>query len=382
MIRSRTASWSWWWLASNCFRRRRRRISGARPLRRPTITVSRELSTSKVGCRRPSPLLYSAHTDVSRLSKDEHKRRFSRALLSWYDRHKRNLPWREENPDPYRVWVSEIMLQQTRVAVVVGYFERFIRRFPTIEDLALATEHDVLTMWSGLGYYRRARLLHKAARAVVAEHGGVLPGDSQSLRTLPGIGRYTANAIASIVFGEPVAVVDGNVERVLNRVYGRALPTSQHWHVAQRLVPAKRPGKFNQAMMELGATVCTPVSPLCGECPVKAFCSAKRPLRRDTREQRLRKRLSYALDQRNGLVKLVKRAATERLMPSMFELPASQPGIEAEFRLKHSITNTDYEIAVSRTRSRNGTYVPASDLHQLPLTGLTRKILRRAGLMS
>jgi A/G-specific adenine glycosylase len=160
------------------------------------------------------------------------------------------------------------------------------------------------------------------------------------------------------------------------------LPAKQHWHFAQGLVPAKRPGDFNQAMMELGATVCTPVTPVCGECPVNAFCSAKKPLRRKAQEQRLRKTLSYALDQRNGAVKLIKRTAAERLMPLMFELPASGPSSEVAFRVKHSITNTDYEVVVSKTRSQEGRYVPTADLSHLPLTGLARKILKRAGLMS
>jgi A/G-specific adenine glycosylase len=225
-------------------------------------------------------------------------------------------------------------------------------------------------------------MIHKAAKAVVAEHGGKLPGDSESLRTLPGIGRYTASAIASIAFKEPVAVVDGNVERVLDRVRGRALPAKEHWRLAQELIEPNRPGDFNQAMMELGATVCTPVTPLCSQCPVSDFCSAKKLLRPKAREQRLRKEVAYALDQRNGSVKLVKRAATERLMPSMFELPPCQANGKHEFHVKHSITNTDYEVAVSRRRSLKGTYVPTSDLDHLPLTGLTRKILKRAGLMS
>jgi A/G-specific adenine glycosylase len=274
------------------------------------------------------------------------------------------------------------MLQQTRVAVVVGYFKRFLNRFPTVRELASANENEVLTLWSGLGYYRRARMLYRAAKVVVAEHGGKLPGDSESLRKLPGIGRYTASAIASIAFNEPVAVVDGNVERVLERVHGRALPGKEHWRIAQELIPEKRPGDFNQAMMELGATVCTPATPYCGECPVRGFCSAKQALRREAQERRYRKEVSYVLDQKNGSVKLVKRSAHERLMPSMFELPEAKSGGEAEFRLKHSITHTDYDVLVRRAKSRRGRYVRTSELHELPLTGLTRKILRRTGLMS
>src|SRR5580704_14564302 len=188
------------------------------------------------------------------------RRRFQQRLLEWFDRYKRELPWRKDR-DPYRVWVSEVMLQQTRVAAVVDHYQRFLRRFPTTEKLASARESSVLAAWSGLGYYRRARMLHAAAKRIVKEHGGKFPGGAEDLRALPGIGRYTAAAIASIAFGQPVAVVDGNVERVLQRVHGKNMAGEELWRAAGELLSQQRSGDFNQAMMELGATVCLPRQP-------------------------------------------------------------------------------------------------------------------------
>ena len=200
---------------------------------------------------------------------------FHRELLGWYREHSRDLPWRGVR-NPYATWLSEIMLQQTRVATVIERYVEFLRRFPTLESLAEAKEEDVLALWSGLGYYRRAHMLHRAAQFVQREFGGKLPRTAHGLRTLPGVGEYTAAAIASIAFGESIAVVDGNVERVLLRILGLAEDRSgkaraRLMQVAQSLVPpaAKRkersnpPGDHNQAMMELGATVCLPRQPLC-----------------------------------------------------------------------------------------------------------------------
>jgi A/G-specific adenine glycosylase len=174
--------------------------------------------------------------------------------LAWYDAYRRELPWRKDG-DPYRVWVSEIMLQQTRVAAVIEKYAQFLALFPTVEHLAAASQPLVLAAWSGLGYYRRARALHEAARAVVAERGGRLPATAQEWRELPGVGRYTSAAIASIAFGEKLAVVDGNVERLAERLLGRRLASAEVWEFAQQVLSAQRPGDFNQAMMELGATV-------------------------------------------------------------------------------------------------------------------------------
>lgn len=205
---------------------------------------------------------------------------FAGALLEWYDKSARSLPWRATR-DPYAILVSEFMLQQTQVSTVIPYFERFMRRFPTLVALAAAEEDEVLAEWKGLGYYRRARNLHRAARAVVWEHGGELPRTAEALGRLPGIGPYTAAAVASIAFGEPAPVLDGNVLRVMARILGEERPVDQAAvQRAMRLrlaeeIPADRPGDFNQALMELGATVCSPAKPLCGACPVTAFCAAR-----------------------------------------------------------------------------------------------------------
>jgi len=202
-------------------------------------------------------------------------------ILSWYRKHKRDLPWRRTR-DPYAIWVSEIMLQQTRVETVLPFYERFLRRFPDVRSLARARESQVLAAWSGLGYYRRARNLHAAARAVARDHAGRLPEDRASLLELPGIGDYTASAIASIAFGRAAAAVDGNVIRVLARIgglSGRRDSTSLRAAVtasAESLAKGPRPGDWTQALMELGATICLPREPLCVRCPASRFCVARR----------------------------------------------------------------------------------------------------------
>ena len=200
-------------------------------------------------------------------------------LRGWYFTHRRRLPWREE-PTPYRVWVSEIMLQQTQVATVLPYFERFIAAFPDVASLAAASDEELLSRWSGLGYYRRARNLHAAARLIAHEHGGALPGDVEDLLALPGIGRYTAGAIASIAFGRRAAVLDGNVARVLSRLFAIDTPADSGpgqkrlWALAEWLVPDDA-SSHNQALMELGALVCTPRSPSCAACPLADRCQAR-----------------------------------------------------------------------------------------------------------
>nr|WP_304363725.1 A/G-specific adenine glycosylase [Jiella sp. LLJ827] len=213
---------------------------------------------------------------------------FSSTMLSWYDRHHRDLPWRipparrkaGERPDPYQVWLSEVMLQQTTVAAVKAYFTRFLERWPSVTDLADAPESEVLSEWAGLGYYARARNLHACARTVQADHGGRFPETAGGLRSLPGIGEYTSAAIAAIAFDEAAPVVDGNVERVITRLHAIDTPLPQakrdiRERVAE-LTPNGRPGDFAQAMMDLGATICTPRKPACGICPVRDFCAAAR----------------------------------------------------------------------------------------------------------
>jgi A/G-specific adenine glycosylase len=251
---------------------------------------------------------------------------FRERLLTWYDAYARDLPWRKSR-DPYRVWLSEIMLQQTRVAAVIDHYHEFLRRFPTIEKLAGAREASVLAAWSGLGYYRRARMLHAAAKLVVRNHGGKFPATAAELLTLPGVGRYTAAALASIAFGEPVAVVDGNVERVLQRLEGQPLAGETLWDEAEKLLDRERPGDFNQSMMELGARVCTPRAPACLACPVLELCATRGELPGAAKAAPQKKsEIHYVLDLRNGAsrgskVFLVRRPRDASLMAGMWELP-------------------------------------------------------------
>lgn len=203
------------------------------------------------------------------------------ALVAWFDHHARDLPWRHDRTG-YRVWVSEVMLQQTRVSTVIPYYDRFLTAFPTLGELAAADIARVLSLWSGLGYYRRARGLHEGARDVAARFGGELPATVEGLRSIKGIGPYTAGAIASLAFGVRAPIVDGNVIRVLSRLYAitddarQARVQKQIWALAEALLPAERPGAFNEAMMELGATVCLPRDPLCLVCPLSSMCAARR----------------------------------------------------------------------------------------------------------
>jgi A/G-specific adenine glycosylase len=310
--------------------------------------------------------------------------KFRRHLLHWFHGHQRTLPWRGES-DPYRILVSEIMLQQTRVAVVEDRYKKFVAQFPTAERLARANEETVLASWSGLGYYRRARALHQAARDIVKR--GKFPRTAAELMELPGVGRYTAAAVASIAFGEPRAVVDGNVKRVLERVANRkgntakAMVDGDYWKIAGDLLDPRRPGDFNQAMMELGALVCLPAQPLCDACPVSPLCASRGPLEKATRQARRKAVLRYAFIRRNGSVFLQQRAKESSLMPGMWELPALEPNSDARtplIKLRHSITTTDYTVFVHATGggTQKGRWVPLRSVHRLPLTGLARKIIR------
>ena len=325
-----------------------------------------------------------------------------RALLAWYARHKRPLPWRRDR-DAYRVWVSEIMLQQTRVAAVLEHYRAFLEAFPTVEALARSSEEQVLAQWSGLGYYRRARMLHKAAGVVVQESGGDIPRTEAEWRKLPGIGRYSAAAIASIAYGEPVAVVDGNVERILSRLDGAPRAGASAWQRAQDLLDGLcagdgnsgdwDAGDWNQAMMELGATVCTPQNPQCLTCPVRSWCRAPGAATGRPRGVRRRVRMTRALIERRQCVFLVQRASDAAKMAGMWELPEcagqlAQPEATELCAVRHSITDTDYEVRVVRLglpslgaeEKKAGRWVKLDEIFGLPLTGLTRKILRRQGV--
>ena len=350
---------------------------------------------------------------------DGQRRRFRRLLLKWFDECARDLPWRHTR-DPYAIWVSEIMLQQTRVAAVVERYTRFMERFATLALLAAASEDEVLACWSGLGYYRRARMLHKAAQFVAAKLDGKLPSSSAELRALPGIGEYTSAAIASIGFREPVACVDGNVERVLTRVRGWTERTAVAGKVrksATELLDRDRPGDFNQAMMELGATVCLPRGPLCLHCPVVDLCATRGKHIIAARKKMRSQKVAYAFLLRLGepakkaggkkavngqapqqaepAVLLEQRPADASLMPGMWELPEiDASNTDAARRLldvRHAITVTNYYVTVygfaagAECELPQGKgprrWVEARELTEIPLTGLTRKVLKRLKAM-
>ena len=314
-------------------------------------------------------------------------RKLRRALLTWYDQHRRELPWRRDT-DPYRVWVSEIMLQQTRVAAVVDHYGRFLKKFSTVQTLAAAREASVLAVWSGLGYYHRARRMHGAAKLIARQRRGIFSRTAAEWRELPGIGRYTAAAIASIACGEAVAVVDGNVERVIERMFGAAEGREAAWRQAESLLDRERPGDFNQAMMELGATVCTPRAPQCPMCPLRDWCATRGANSARPQAARKRRQLLYGLAQRGGSVLLVQRPANASLMAGMWELPAlpdsRHNGAEPMAKLRHAITDTDYEVSVftvapakSHSSVVDARWFARRQWERLPLTGLARKILRR-----
>ncbi len=321
-----------------------------------------------------------------------HAAKFRRLLLQWFDQHQRKLPWRGER-DPYRILVSEIMLQQTRVAVVEDRYIKFVKQFPSAAILARARESTVLAAWSGLGYYRRARALHGAAKQVVSR--GKFPRTAAELVELPGVGRYTAAAVASIAFGEPAAVVDGNVKRVVERLCTGQGNSSQaiaehpiaeedYWRIAGDLLDRRRAGDFNQAMMELGAMVCLPGQPLCTQCPVSGLCGSRGPLAKTPKASRRKAIVRYALVRRNGSVLLQQRAKHHSLMPGMWELPALDIDLSVEteplLKLRHSITTTDYTVlvhAASPGKVQGSRWTSFHSLHRLPLTGLTRKIMEK-----
>jgi len=331
-------------------------------------------------------------------------------VLEWYGENQRDLPWRRSR-DPYAIWVSEIMLQQTRVAVVVERYKAFLERFPTLVSLALAHEQDVLALWSGLGYYRRARMLHKAAQFVASHGQGNLPLTAEELRLLPGIGAYTAAAIASISHGERVAVVDGNVERVLCRLQGweavgRSGGAAMRHRVevlAAEILDPKRPGDFNQALMELGATVCLPRNPRCLACPVASDCSTRGEHKTQPRPRMLSQEVACALTIRTGVIPgmanrevlLEQRPESNTVMPGLWQLPelreADVPASEIRMVLRHAIMQVNYYVRVRTVfeddlgtlaiQAGTRRWVPLFEAAGMALTGLTRKVLSRAHLL-
>jgi len=307
-----------------------------------------------------------------------------RAVLHFYDASRRDLPWRRDR-DPYRVWVSEIMLQQTRVAAALHHYARWIERFPTVQHLAKARAQSVLALWSGLGYYHRARRLHKAAKVIVREREGEFPCTAEQWRQLPGVGRYTAAAIASIALGEAVAVVDGNVERVLDRMFGTSDDRERNWQRAAALLDRARPGDFNQAMMELGATLCTPRAPQCLICPLNDWCQSRGAEAPKPQPVRKQKQLHYALACEGGSVLLVQRSHDAKRMAGMWELPEiNVTHDEPIATFRHSITDSDYLVAVHpvpgaliQSLKGNARWCSRKRWEKMALTGLTRKVLRK-----
>ncbi|MGA2735917.1 MAG: A/G-specific adenine glycosylase [Bryobacteraceae bacterium] len=322
-------------------------------------------------------------------------------LLRWYGAHHRDLPWRRTR-DPYRIWVSEIMLQQTRAETVAPYYQRFLDRFPSLPVLAAAPLEEVLALWSGLGYYSRARNLHKAAGLM----GGVFPGSYQGIRDLPGVGDYTAAAIASIAFGLPYAVVDGNVMRVIARLtgdpsdIGAGRTRTRFRELAQQyldVLDCRHAGEFNQAIMELGAIVCLPRAPRCEVCPLAALCEANRTGCQQQLPVKLRKtqpvkmELSVAVVERRGRILLWQRTADSRRLAGFWELPSPEQlpdltALAAIGTFRHTIAQHRYRVTVRAgslaAHARPAApvrWIPLARLAALPLSTTAKKALRLAG---
>lgn len=316
-----------------------------------------------------------------------------RRLLTWYGKHKRDLPWRRTQ-DPYRIWISEIMLQQTRVAAVLPYYARFLARFADVRALAEAPEQDLLAAWAGLGYYSRARNLQKAARKIVEL--GEFPRDYLSLGELPGVGDYTAAAVSSIAFGLPHAVMDGNVARVLSRLGPergdiKSEPVRKRLRaLAEVLLDRRRPGEFNQALMELGATVCLPRRPLCERCPIRQYCEARKqglenqlPVRGagPRTEQRAKKLLVI---EKAGKILFWQRAAESSRLAKFWELPERDQLPDAALidyagAFRHTIVNTTYLVEVCRARvaarQTGFRWLPKTSLADFPVSATAKKAL-------
>ncbi|HVJ33573.1 MAG TPA: A/G-specific adenine glycosylase [Terriglobia bacterium] len=341
-----------------------------------------------------------------------------KALLDWYDRHRRVMPWRAlpgELPDPYQVWLSEIMLQQTTVATVKGYFDAFLARWPRVEDLAAADLDAVLTAWAGLGYYARARNLHRCAQVVVREHGGRFPADEAALLTLPGIGPYTAAAIAAIAFDQPATILDGNVERVISRIHRVATPLpkakEELRRLAAALTPRRRPGDYAQAIMDLGATICTPTRPKCALCPWRSDCGAfaagdaeDYPRKLPKAERPVRHGMAFWMTNARGEIAL-RRRAEKGLLGGMMEIPSTewrgegwsepaalaQAPLVADWRIaagevRHIFTHFELRLRLAHARVPEGAekslsnliWVAADKLDDYALPSVMRKVVALA----
>ncbi len=361
------------------------------------------VGSSELGARKnktPNPRLPTPNT-------------FSKNLLAWYHKNRRDLPWRQTN-DPYKIWLSEIMLQQTQVKTVIDYYHRFLTRFPTIQDLATANEEEVLTLWSGLGYYSRAKNLHQAAKQIVEKNDAKFPSDPKEILSLPGIGKYTLGAIASIAFKQVLPLVDGNVMRVYSRVFAiKGNPQESKfqkkiWEIAKELVPQNNPGDFNQALMELGATICSPTSPNCPSCPIKKLCKAttlnpeKFPEKKERQKTKKLFRLVALLIHQKKLCLVL--PENTRWQKGLWQLPGTmmedEKNFENEIRLylenkkiahhsptllplhthqitHHKITIYPYRIEVSLIPKihKNSRWIDLTELHTIGIPAADRKIL-------
>lgn len=338
-------------------------------------------------------------------------------LLAWFAAHKRELPWRDEL-DLYRVWVSEIMLQQTQVETVKRYYEPFLERFPSVSALAGASEDEVLAAWQGLGFYRRARNLHKAAQAVMADHEGEVPSEPQTLGQLPGLGRYTVGAILSLTQDQRLPILDGNVARVLSRVFRvagspkKSAVSKRLWALAESVLPERQVGNFNEAMMELGALVCRPTSPACERCPLGELCAARAageatayPEPSKQAEVARVERVSLFLRRADGRFCLEQRPP-EGLLARMWELPAAQLApsqqpaqaaaalarelgtrarprflgtAEHRFSHRHWLQHV-FAVEVRAARSKRGVWVSSEELADYAVPTAAKKTLKVAGL--
>jgi A/G-specific adenine glycosylase len=334
-------------------------------------------------------------------------RLFGEALCNWFDANRRDLPWRRIR-NGYTALVAETMLQQTQVSRVIESFDRFIARFPDIHALARASDHDVLAMWRGLGYYRRALNLHAAARQIVAEYGGEVPRDVDSLRKLFGVGRYTAGAIASIVFGASAPIVDGNVRRVLARVFAKSnVEDGWAWKMAEQLVDCSpKPGAFNEGFMELGATVCLPRVPKCGECPLQSMCCARRcggierfPQTRKTAKPKAVVHHAVVIARPGGTEILVERRGAAGMWANMWQMPTIESlralraieiksalpvpvsglGAIGEFTHKTTHRTISFKVYRATSRSREGAWKSESEIEQLPMSNAQRRVIEMAG---
>jgi A/G-specific adenine glycosylase len=342
-----------------------------------------------------------------------------RQLLYWFDRHARDLPWRRTR-DPYVIWISEIMLQQTQVASVIPYFERFLRTFPSLSALADACEPQVLRLWEGLGYYSRARNLHRAARLLIAEHAGQLPNDADLLRQLPGFGRYTANAVLSQAFDRRLPIVEANSRRVLCRLLGvrgdprQADVQTQLWNAAENLLPVKRVGAFNQALMELGALICTPAKPHCPQCPLARRCQARLAGLQERIPVRAKRPAAVRVDEiavaltRDRRVLLVRRPDLGRWaglweFPHVEQEPLESPdraahrllaslGLRADVHgelgtIRHAVTRFHITLTCARAEWRRGEFAPGfypegrwvdlPDLTAFPISAPQRRLAKK-----